>query len=116
MMEDKIQLSRRISKNIDTYIKHISITLIAMPFTYYVNSPLASVFRKQQVFQTLRVTFSTVCNLTLGCQNKVALSQSIINLTSCHTCCVCSHLFKSTKDNYPSEVKRPSDSYHNYCV
>jgi len=40
----------------------------------------------------------------------------MINLTSSHTCCVCSHLFKSTDDNYPSEVKRLSDTRHNYCV
>jgi len=63
MMDDKIQLSSLISKNIDTYIKHISIKLI-MPFTYYVNSSLASMFRIQHVFQTLSVTFITVCNLT----------------------------------------------------
>jgi len=68
-MDDKIQLSSLISKNIDTYIKHIPITLV-MLFTYHVNSPLASVFRIQQVFQTLRATFSTLCNLTLNSQNK----------------------------------------------
>jgi hypothetical protein len=69
MMDDKIELSSLISKNIDTYIKHLSIKLI-MPFTYFVNSPLVSVFRLQHVFQTMRVTFSTVYNLTPNSHNK----------------------------------------------
>jgi len=69
MMDDKIQLSSLISKNIDAYMKHISIKSI-MPFTYYVNSPLASMFGIQHVFQTLHVTFSTVCNLSIKSHHK----------------------------------------------
>jgi len=70
MMGDKIQLSSRISKNTDTCIKDISITLDVIPFTYYVISQLVSVFRNQHFSHTLRVTFNSVCNLTIYAQNK----------------------------------------------